>query len=83
MTKEVRKVCEIGNSDISASSTCDAYPSIEVKDELRRITDHYHSLINDEQKLTSRPLSRLKRAAEVGAFSNWDKIAIALAGSLT
>jgi len=46
MTKEERKVCEIGDGNVSAGSTSDAYPSVEVKDELGRITDQYRSLIN-------------------------------------
>ena len=77
LAEEERKVCEICDRDVSASSTSDAHSSIEVKDELRKNAGQYHPLINDRRELTLLSLSRLKRAAEVGASSNWAKIAAA------
>ena len=83
LTKEERKVCEAGDGNVSAGSTRDAYPSVEVKDELGKIAGQYRSFINDHQELTSRSLSMLKRAAVVVAASNWAMIVATLAGSAT
>ena len=54
MTKEERKVCEISDGNVSAGSTSNAHPGVEVKDELGRITDQYHSLTNGHQEFSHR-----------------------------